>query len=47
MEVIQAKSAGFCFGVYRAVRMAYELAGREPRSRMLGAVFITAMWWRN
>ena len=38
MEVIQAKSAGFCFGVDRAVRMAYELAEREPRSRMLGAV---------
>ena len=26
MEVIQAKSAGFCFGVARAVKMAQELA---------------------
>ena len=26
MEVIQAKSAGFCFGVARAVKMARELA---------------------
>ncbi len=29
MEVIVAKSAGFCFGVERAVKSAYDEAGRE------------------
>ena len=38
MEVIQAKSAGFCFGVARAVKMAQELAETAPRPRMLGSV---------
>ena len=36
MEVIAAKSAGFCFGVARAVRMAEELAASAERPRMLG-----------
>ena len=38
MEVILAKSAGFCFGVARAVRMAEELAASGGNPRMLGAV---------
>ncbi len=38
MEVILAKSAGFCFGVDRAVKMAYELSGKEKSSCMLGEV---------
>ena len=38
MEVIQAKSAGFCFGVARAVKMAQELAKTAERPRMLGSV---------
>ena len=38
MEVILAKSAGFCFGVDRAVKMAYELSAAEERSCMLGEV---------
>ena len=38
MEVIEAKSAGFCFGVARAVKMAWELAGTAQRPRMLGSV---------
>ena len=38
MEVIQAKSAGFCFGVARAVKMARELAKTAERPRMLGSV---------
>ena len=38
MEVIQAKSAGFCFGVARAVKMAQELAAEVPQPRMLGSV---------
>ena len=38
MEVIQAKSAGFCFGVDRAVKMAQELAATAQRPCMLGTV---------
>jgi len=38
MEVIQAKSAGFCFGVDRAVKMARELADTSSSPRMLGTV---------
>ncbi len=38
MEVIQAKSAGFCFGVDRAVKLAEELARTERQPRMLGSV---------
>ena len=38
MEVILAKSAGFCFGVDRAVKMAYEVAEAERSSCMLGEV---------
>ena len=36
MVVTAAKSAGFCFGVARAVRMAEELAASAERPRMLG-----------
>ena len=38
MEVILAKSAGFCFGVDRAVKIAHELAVSEKNPRMLGEV---------
>ena len=38
MEVILAKSAGFCFGVDRAVRMAQELADTSSSPLMLGTV---------
>ena len=31
MKVIKAKSAGFCFGVKRAVDTVYEQAGRRIR----------------
>ena len=37
-KVTAAKSAGFCFGVARAVRMAEELAAAAGRPRMLGHV---------
>jgi len=38
MEIRQAKSAGFCFGVARAVKMAQDLAQQGGRSHMLGTV---------
>ena len=38
MEVIPAKSAGFCFGVARAVRMAEELASSGRKAKMLGHI---------
>ena len=38
MEVKQAKSAGFCFGVARAVHMAQKLAAEVDSPRMLGTV---------
>ena len=38
MNVIEARSAGFCFGVDRAVRMAEELAASAEKPRMLGCV---------
>lgn len=38
MVVTAAKSAGFCFGVARAVRMAEELAAAPGRSGMLGHI---------
>ncbi|MDR3310101.1 MAG: bifunctional 4-hydroxy-3-methylbut-2-enyl diphosphate reductase/30S ribosomal protein S1 [Oscillospiraceae bacterium] len=36
MRVITAESAGFCFGVERAVRMCLEAAGKYPVTRTLG-----------
>lgn len=38
MEVTQAGSAGFCFGVARAVKLAEELVENAARPRMLGSV---------
>ncbi len=38
MEVTQAGSAGFCFGVARAVKLAEELVEHAARPRMLGSV---------
>ena len=36
MRVILAKTAGFCFGVDRAVNMAYELVNSDARAATLG-----------
>jgi len=36
LRVILAKTAGFCFGVDRAVNMAYELANSDARAATLG-----------
>jgi len=42
MEVIQAKSAGFCYGVERAVRMAEETARANNGCVMLGSIIHNA-----
>ena len=36
MEILKAKTAGFCFGVDRAVRMTYGLAGQGHKVATLG-----------
>ena len=36
MNVILAKSAGFCYGVERAVELAHKTAGEHGGCRMLG-----------
>ncbi len=33
MEIIRAKTAGFCFGVDRAVKLTYNLLARATRWR--------------
>ena len=38
MEVLLAKTAGFCYGVKRAVEMAQALAGQDCPSAMLGPI---------
>lgn len=43
MRVILAKTAGFCFGVDRAVNMAYELANSGARAATLGQLIHNAL----
>ena len=38
MEIILAKSAGFCFGVKRAVDMVYEQIGKNENIYTLGPI---------
>jgi len=38
MKVILAKRAGFCFGVKRATQMAFEAAGKGPKTYTLGPI---------
>ena len=33
MEIIRAKTAGFCFGVDRAVKLTYDLLAQDARLR--------------
>ena len=36
MEILKAKTAGFCFGVDRAVKMTYDLAASGRKIATLG-----------
>jgi 4-hydroxy-3-methylbut-2-enyl diphosphate reductase len=38
MKVILAKQAGFCFGVKRATKLAFEVAGRDQKIYTLGPI---------
>lgn len=38
MEIVLAKSAGFCFGVKRATQMAFEAAGKDKKTFTLGPI---------
>lgn len=38
MKIILAKQAGFCFGVKRATHMAFEAAGKDPKTYTLGPI---------
>ena len=38
MQVIVAKSAGFCYGVERAVRLAEETAASNGSCKLLGSI---------
>ncbi len=38
MKIILAKSAGFCFGVRRAITMAFEAAEQHPKISSLGPI---------
>mgnify|MGYP001043316651 FL=1 len=42
MRVIQAKSAGFCYGVERAVRLAEQTAREKGGCVMLGSIIHNA-----
>lgn len=47
MEVKVAKTAGFCFGVKRAVEKAYEVAEQTPAGFILmDPLFTTKKWCR-
>lgn len=35
MQIIRAKTAGFCFGVDRAVKLTYDLLRRDAKLRPL------------
>jgi predicted permease len=44
MRVIQAKSAGFCYGVERAVRLAEQTAREKGGCVMLGSITTPACY---
>ena len=47
MSVRIAKSAGFCFGVSRAVELVEQAAGEGKTVVTLGPISTTVMWWTN
>ena len=47
MSIRIAESAGFCFGVSRAVETVEQAAGAGKQVVTLGPIITTAMWYRN
>ena len=46
MKITVAKTAGFCFGVNRAVNLVYRLLEEGKRVYTLGRLSITLRWLR-
>lgn len=47
LSITVAKTAGFCFGVNRAVNLVYELLNEGKRVVTLGPIIHNPSWWRN
>ena len=47
MKITVAKSAGFCFGVNRAVEMVLNLLKDGKKVWTLDRLSITRSWWRS
>ena len=45
MEIIRAKTAGFCFGVDRAVKLTYDLLAQGRKVATLGPLITTPRSW--
>ena len=46
MQIVKAKTAGFCFGVDRAVKLTYELVEGGHRVATLGPLIHNPSVWR-
>ena len=45
MEIRLAKTAGFCFGVNRAVELLYDKVEAGEQGAPLAPLFIMPSWW--
>ncbi len=46
MKVTLAKTAGFCFGVKRAVHMVYDEIGGRCRFLHMDRLYTMKPWWK-
>ena len=44
-EITVADSAGFCFGVDRAVKLCYQALKTYPKVATLGPIIHNQAWW--
>ena len=44
-EITVAESAGFCFGVDRAVKLCYQALEQHPHVATLGPLSTIRTWW--